>query len=70
MTFADSGPAIPGGMDIFEPLATENVRRTAERDTDPGLAITNEKTPSRFDARMGLRLYDTLPSTDDRRADQ
>lgn len=40
VTVADSGPAIPGGLDIFEPFVTENAARTAGQGTGLGLAIT------------------------------
>ncbi len=37
---ADSGNAIPKGMDIFEPFVTENAARTAGHGTGLGLAVT------------------------------
>ena len=40
ITIADTGSAIPGGEDIFEPFVTENKSRTPGRGTGLGLAIT------------------------------
>lgn len=40
ITLADTGNAIPHGMDIFEPFVTENSARTSGCGTGLGLAIT------------------------------